>query len=61
MIVAAWFLFVGLVIIAGFVMVGLTFRHWAQQKKNVHLENKNSDEIFNEPLSCNSSDCVDHP
>lgn len=33
MIVAAWFTFVGLVIIAGFTLVGLTFRHWAQQKK----------------------------
>ncbi len=33
MIVAMWFTMVGLVIIAGFVMVGLTLRHWAQQKK----------------------------
>lgn len=33
MIVAAWFTFVGLVIIAGFTLVGLTFRHWAKQKK----------------------------
>ena len=33
MIVAMWFTMVGLVIIAGFAMLGLTFRHWAQQKK----------------------------
>ncbi|WP_255489968.1 MULTISPECIES: hypothetical protein [unclassified Bdellovibrio] len=33
MIVAMWFTMVGLVIIAGFAMVGLTLRHWAQQKK----------------------------
>ncbi|MFM6930395.1 MAG: hypothetical protein ACKOX6_18165 [Bdellovibrio sp.] len=39
MIVAMWFTMVGLVIIAGFVLVGLTLRHWAQQKKVTH-ENK---------------------
>lgn len=33
MIVAAWFTMVGLIIISGFVLVGLTLRHWAQQKK----------------------------
>lgn len=33
MIVAMWFTMVGFVIIAGFVVVGLTLRHWAQQKK----------------------------
>ncbi|MDG0816192.1 hypothetical protein [Bdellovibrio svalbardensis] len=38
MIVAAWFTIVGLVVIAGFVLVGLTFRHWAQQKKVTHAE-----------------------
>ncbi|WP_256373169.1 hypothetical protein [Bdellovibrio sp. NC01] len=36
MLVAAWFTIVGLVVIAGFVMLGLTFRHWAQQKKVVN-------------------------
>ncbi len=40
MIVAAWFTMVGLVIITGFVVVGLTFRHWAQQKKIQQNENK---------------------
>ncbi|WP_291516105.1 hypothetical protein [Bdellovibrio sp. ArHS] len=33
MIVAAWFTLVALVILTGFVMLGLTFRHWYQQKK----------------------------
>lgn len=33
MIVFAWFTFVALVILAGFVTLGLTFRHWYQQKK----------------------------
>jgi hypothetical protein len=33
MIIAMWFTMVGLVILAGLVLVGLTLRHWAQQKK----------------------------
>ncbi|WP_413584553.1 hypothetical protein [Bdellovibrio sp. HCB274] len=33
MIVAMWFTMVGLVIVAGMVLLGLTFRHWAQTKK----------------------------
>ncbi|MEK2688327.1 hypothetical protein [Bdellovibrio sp. GT3] len=33
MIVAMWFTMVGLVIVAGLVLLGLTFRNWAQQKK----------------------------
>lgn len=33
MIVLAWFTFVGLVILAGFVTLGLTLHHWYQQKK----------------------------
>lgn len=33
MIIATWFFIVGLIIIAGFVLLGLTFRHWTQQKK----------------------------
>ncbi|WP_413557474.1 hypothetical protein [Bdellovibrio sp. HCB209] len=33
MIVAMWFTMVGLVIVAGFVLLGLTWRNWAQQKK----------------------------
>lgn len=33
MIVAAWFTLVGLVILAGFVMLGATFVHWYRQAK----------------------------
>lgn len=33
MLVAMWFTMVAMVIVAGFVTVGLTFRHWAKQKK----------------------------
>ncbi|MGE5087201.1 MAG: hypothetical protein ACM3MG_12925 [Bacillota bacterium] len=39
MIVAMWFIMVGLVILVGFTLVGLTLRHWAQQKKMAN-ENK---------------------
>ncbi|HEX7675689.1 MAG TPA: hypothetical protein VF412_16050 [Bdellovibrio sp.] len=38
MIVAMWFTMVGLVIIAGFTLLGLTFRHWAQQKKVTNVK-----------------------
>ena len=40
MIVALWFTMVTVVIIAGFTLVGLTFRHWAQQKKATHVSSQ---------------------
>jgi len=43
MIVGAWFLFVAIVIIAGFTLVGLTFRHWAQEKKALR-QSENSEQ-----------------
>lgn len=33
MIVAAWFTLVGLVILAGFTMLGVTFVHWYKEGK----------------------------
>ncbi len=33
MIVAAWFTLVGLIILAGFAMLGATFVHWYRQSK----------------------------
>ncbi|WP_413293498.1 hypothetical protein ACLSU7_00155 [Bdellovibrio sp. HCB185ZH] len=47
MIVAMWFTMVALVIIAGLAMVGLTFRHWAQQKKVTNGAKAAAKEITN--------------
>ena len=33
MIVAAWFIIVFCIILAGFALVGLTFRHWWKERK----------------------------
>jgi hypothetical protein len=41
MIIATWFFIVFLIILAGFTLVGLTLRHWYQEKK-VANASKNS-------------------
>lgn len=33
MIVAAWFLFIGFVILLGFAVIGVTFWHWFKQSR----------------------------